>query len=253
MTTADAPALVFVMLPTPPLIAMPPEAVAVIVPAPEFTVPVSVSAPVLVTVTLPPPLSPIPVTVSGAAALVRLTFPLAVFVALKLPTVFAFVSVVPPTELVVSKAVVPNVPLPEIVPLDVAVIAPDVLLTAAFTARLFAAPVFARVTVPLPPAVTAAPIVSAPVVAVRLIVPLAAVVIAPVVVRLPVFVTDTLPPPLSLIPVTVSVAAVLVRLNAPLIVLVPWKVPTVFAPLSVVPFAEVVVNVPEVTETTPAV
>ena len=48
------------------------------------------------------------------------------------------------------------------------------------------APVAVRPTVPEPPAVTAAPMVSVPVVAVRLMLPLAAVVIAPLVVSAPV-------------------------------------------------------------------
>jgi len=49
--------------------------------------------------------------------------------------------------------------------------------------------------------------VSTPVVAVRLIAPSAAVLIAPAVVRSPVLATVAFPPPVWLIPVTVSVVA----------------------------------------------
>src|SRR5450631_4196238 len=117
--------------------------------------------------------------------------------ALKLPTVFALVSVVPLSELVVSRPVVPKVPVPEIVPLELAVIAPEVLPTAAFTTMLLGPTLVVRLTVREPPAITAAPIVSPPAgpFANRTILPLAAVVMAPLVVRFPTLVTDTLPPP----------------------------------------------------------
>jgi hypothetical protein len=62
--------------------------------------------PVLVTVTLPPPAWLIPVIVSGFAVFVRLMLPLVVFVALKLLTVFAPVSVAPVAEEVVKTSVV---------------------------------------------------------------------------------------------------------------------------------------------------
>ena len=65
-----------------------------------------VTAPVLLIVTVPPATSLIPVTVSGLAVLVRSMSPLVVLVALKVLTVFALLSVVPPTELVVRVPVV---------------------------------------------------------------------------------------------------------------------------------------------------
>src|SRR5437763_1205161 len=112
--------------------------------------------------------------------------PLVVLAALKLPTVLALVSVVPPTELVVNRPVVLTVPTPAIFPEEVAPMAPELLLTAALTVRSLPAPVLARATAPEPPAVTAAPIVSAPASAVKKMLPLAAALIEPVVVRLPV-------------------------------------------------------------------
>ncbi len=125
------------------------------------------------------------------------------------------------------------------------------LLTAALMVRLLPPPVLLSDTVPVPPAVTAAPMVSVPLVAVRPMLPLAAavVVIAPEVVRLPVLVTLTFEPdavPDCVIPVTVSVVSVLVRLMAPLVELVAVKLPTVFAPPNVVPVAELVVKRPVV-------
>ena len=71
----------------------------------------------------------------------------------------------------------------------------------------------------------------------------------PLMVNPPVFVTVTLPVPLWLIPVTVSVLTVLVRLMVPLgQCLVAFKLPTalVSAPLSVWPVPELVVNKPVV-------
>ena len=59
------------------------------------------------------------------------------------------------------------------------------------------------------------------------------VVIAPLVVRLPVFPTVTPAPGVCVIPVTVNVPAVFVRLIAPLALFVALKLPTVFAPPSV--------------------
>ena len=107
-------------------------------------------------------------------------------------------------------------------------IPPDVLVTAACTSRSFA-PVVVSATVPAPPAVTAAPIVSTPVVAVRLMLPPLPVVIAPVVVRAPVLFTVTSVPGVCVIPVTVRVPAVSVRAMAPLVLFVAVKLPTVFA------------------------
>src|SRR5947209_8028909 len=86
--------------------------------------------------------------VSVGAVLVNATFPPPVLVALNPPTVLALVSVVPPTERVVSVPVVPKVPVPEIVPDDVALILPEGLLTAALTARLLPAPLLLSVTAP---------------------------------------------------------------------------------------------------------
>jgi hypothetical protein len=214
------------------------------------------SAPVLLTVTLPPPLSLTPVTVSVVAVFTRLTSPLVAFVALKLVTVFALFSVVPVAELVVSNAPLinpapasltsPAVPvrltLPAVLTLPalsvtsrpaVAVIAPVPLETVAFTRTSLVAPVAVRPTVPAPPAVTSAPIVSVPLVAVRLMLPPEPVVTAPLVVRLPVFATVTFAPGVCVIPLTVKVVAVFVRLTAPLVLLLALNVPTAFAPLSV--------------------
>ena len=100
---------------------------------------------------------------------------------------------------------------------------------------------------PLPPAVTAAPTVSTPVVDCNEIVPLAAAVveIAPDFVRLPVLVTLTLEPaavPSWLIPVTVKVPAEFTRVMGPLVVLVALKLVTVLALPSVVPPTELVVS-----------
>src|SRR5947209_227559 len=111
-----------------------PVAVRVTLPLLVLTAPVVVMPPVLLTVTVPGlAVLVMPVTVSGAAVLVRLMLPLVVLVPLKLPTVLALVSVVPPTDEVVSRPEVLKVPVPEMVPTDVAVMAPDPVLTAAFT------------------------------------------------------------------------------------------------------------------------
>ena len=77
----------------------------------------------------------------------------------------------------------------------VTLIAPVVLVTAALINTSLAAPLAVRVTVPLPPAVTAVPIVSVPL-AVRLMLPLPPVVIVSVLVVIaPVLLTVTWPPP----------------------------------------------------------
>ena len=185
-----------------------PFAAAVVVIAPLVLI-----APVLFTVTFEPaavPFCAIPVTFNVPAVLIKLTAPLVALVALKLPAVFACVSVWPPVELVVNRPLVPKVPpaFSVIAAPELAVIAPDALLTAAFKVIAFA-PVVVRPTVPLPPAVTALLIVSVPVVACRAILPFAAVVIPAVeVVRLPVLVTVTLPV-FCVMPVIVSVPVVL--------------------------------------------
>src|SRR5437016_67226 len=77
---------------------MAPLLVRLMAPAPADTVPVMLTAPVLLTVTLPPPVSLMPLTVNGLALLVRLTLPLELLLALKVPTVLAPFNVVPPTE-----------------------------------------------------------------------------------------------------------------------------------------------------------
>src|SRR5205814_5739285 len=89
------------------------------------------------------------------------------------------------------------------------------------------------------PSVTFEPLPSAA----RLTAPAPAV-IAPDVVSEPVFEIVTLPPPASLTPLRVSVAAVSVSEMLPAVVLVALKLPTVLAPPSVVPPAELVVGVP---------
>src|SRR5438105_4808876 len=98
-----------VMVPAAAMERLPPIELSVVVPEDEIEEFTAI-APVLVTEALPPPVSLMPVIVSGLAVLTRLTLPLPVLVPLKLPTVFALVSVVPPTELVVSRPVVPKVP-----------------------------------------------------------------------------------------------------------------------------------------------
>ena len=234
-------------MPAPPAVTAPPivsvpVAVRLMPPlAAVATAPVVVSGPMLLTL-MPPPFSLMPVIVSGLAVSLRLIAPLVVFVALKLPTVLAPFRAWPLMELVVSRPLVPNAPLPDsvIAPPAVASIAPDALLTAALTSR--SPPVESSVTVPAPPAVTTPPIVSVAV-AVRLMPPLAAVVTAPVVVSGPVLLT-LMPPPLSLMPVIVSGLAVSLRLIAPLVALVALKLPTVLAPFSVWPLVELVVSRP---------
>src|SRR5438309_1835547 len=63
---------------------------------------------------------------------------------------------------------------------------------------------------------------------------------------LPVLLIVAVPPLISFRPVTDKVVAVFVRLMLPLVVLVALNPPTVLAPLSVWPVAEVVVRVPVV-------
>ena len=172
---------------------MVPLAAAVVV-----TAPLVVNAPVLLTVTFEPAAVPfwaIPVTVNVVAELARLIAPLVALVALKLPTVFPCERVCPPVDVVVSSPFVPKVPpaFSVIAAPEEAVIAPDVLFTAAFRVIAFA-PVVVSPTVPLPPAVTALLMVNVPVVACRLIFPFAAVDMTAVdVVRLPVLETITSP------------------------------------------------------------
>ncbi len=162
---------------------------------PAATEPVMAIEPVLLTVTAAP-VCEMPVIVSVAAVFVGEIAPPFALVAFKLPTVFAFDSVVPPTELVCSNPVVLNVPDPDsaIEPPALMEIWPEVLLTAAVSEKLFD-PVVLNATVPLPPAVTLALTVSAPVVAVTEIFPLAVVVMLPLTVTLPTLLMLTLPPP----------------------------------------------------------
>ena len=94
---------------------------------------------------------------------------------------------------------------------------------------------------------TAASIVRSPVTAVRLIdFPSVLSCTSPDVVRFPVLVTE-MSPPVSLIAVTVSVAAALTRLTSPLVVFVAWKLETALvAVLRSVPVVDEVVNRPPV-------
>jgi hypothetical protein len=97
------------------------------------------------------------------------------------------------------------------------------------TVELFVTPTPVRPTVPVPVEVTVPPIVRSPV-AVREAEPLAVLAAtAPVVVRAPVLVIDMLPPPALEIELTVSVAAVLMRVTSPLPVFVAVKENTVLA------------------------
>ena len=96
---------------------------------PVVTAPVVVSAPELPTVTLPPPVWPIAVTVSVAAVFVSATLPLVVFVALKLTTVFALLSVWPPFEFVVNSAAVSTLPVPASVIVPVAAVCAEFSVT----------------------------------------------------------------------------------------------------------------------------
>ena len=211
----------------------------------SWIAPEVVNAPLLFTV-IPPPVSLMPVTVKGAAVFVNCTLPLAplVFVALKLPTVFAPFKVVPVAETVVNNPVVLNVPPVSVtLPAAVTLIGPAPVATAAWTATLPDVTVV-RLIVSVKVPVTAAPTVNVPELAWRLIV-LPAVLswIAPEVVNAPVLFT-VIPPPVSLMPVTVNSAAVFVNCTLPLapLVFVALKLPTVFAPVKVVPVAETVVN-----------
>ena len=180
-----------------------------------------------------------------AAVFVRLMGPLVAFVALKLLTVSAPPSVWPVPERVVSRPVVPKAPLPDsvIAPAAVASIGAETLADRGVDQRL--PPVASSVTAPEPPAVTAAPMVSVPV-EVRPIAPLAAVLTMPVVVRAPVLLTVTLPPPVSLMLVMVSGAAVLVSWMPLAEASVALKLLTVFALPSVWPVPETVVSRPVV-------
>src|SRR5205823_96204 len=81
-------------------------AVRLTAPPPAPTVPVSDSAPVWLTLTAPPPAWPIPVSAYTTPFRSSDTSPDVLLAALKLPTVFAPPSVVPPTELVVRIPVV---------------------------------------------------------------------------------------------------------------------------------------------------
>jgi hypothetical protein len=199
---------------------------------PAATLPMMLIAPVLLIETLPVPASLIPVTVKGAAVFVSEIPPLA-SVALKFVTVLALPKVVPIAEFVVSNAplilfvlislIAPAEAVRETLPLvlilppfnvtlspAVAEIAPAVLATLAPIRILLVAPVAVSVTLPEPPAVTVLLSVSVPPEAVNEIAP-EAVLIAPLVVNAPVLATTTLPPPVSLMPVTVNGAAVLVN------------------------------------------
>jgi hypothetical protein len=213
-------------------VSVPPAAVNEILPEAVLIAPLVVNAPLLVTLISPVPVSLIPVTNKEAAVLVREIPPFA-SVALKLVTVLALPKVVPVAEFVASNAplivfapisvIAPVVAVKETLPLvlrlppfrvrlspAVAVMTPEVLLTFAPTTMLLLAPVAVRVMVPEPPAVTVLSSVSVPSVAVNEMLP-ASVLIAPFVVNAPVLPTTTLPPPVSLIPVTVNGAAVFVN------------------------------------------
>src|SRR5205085_601104 len=76
----------------------------------DVMVPLMLIAPVLLTATLPAPLCETPVIVSGPAVFVRLMAPPVMLVALKLLTVFAPPSVVPPEDEVVSVPLVAMLP-----------------------------------------------------------------------------------------------------------------------------------------------
>ena len=123
----------------------------------------------------------------------------------------------------------------------VAVITPEVLPTFALNKISLVAPVALSVTLPEPFAVTALPNVSVPPVAFNEILPFEPVLIAPLVVNAPLFVTVISPVPVSLIPVIVNGAAVLVN-EIPPVALVALKLVTVFAFPKLVPVAETVVS-----------
>ena len=121
---------------------------------------------------------------------------------------------------------VPAVPLVT-APAAVRLALPAVSVFAPLKLMLLAPPVATNVATPVPPAVTAEPIVNTPVVAVRSTLPLAAVLMVPEVVKLPVLLTLMLPPPVWLMPLTVSVPAVLTSCTFPLVVFVALKPVTV--------------------------
>ena len=108
------------------VILLPEPAASVVVPPVDVIVPLSVISPVLVIVSAPTVwLTPV---ISRVPLLVNEISPLVAFVPLKLVIVLVLVSVVPPTELVVSSApLIMAEPDVEIVPADVKVILPVVL------------------------------------------------------------------------------------------------------------------------------
>jgi hypothetical protein len=223
--------------------------------------PVILTAPVLFTLMLPVPVCDMPVIVSGAMLVKEIT-PVPVLMAFKLAIKLLLLSVVPVAELDVSNAVLimpapaslivpaaikPTLPVVAMVPAfkvmlrpAVALILPEVLPTFALTKISLLAPVAPRLTVPEPPAVTAAPIVSVPV-AFKVMLPLAAVVTAPLVVKAPVLLIKILLP-VSLIPVIVNGAAVLTNWMSPLVLFTALKLVTTLALLNNVPVAEFVVS-----------
>ena len=85
----------------------------------------------------------------------------------------------------------------------------------------------------------------------RLMTPPSVVIAAVPVVRLPVVATLMLPPPVSPMPMTLSVASLLTRVTSPPVVLVAVKTPTVLTSLRSAPPTELVLSVPLVC-TTPA-
>src|SRR5262245_17878566 len=166
-------------------------------PADVFTV----TVPALNTNDCPGPPTPPAAVIARFAGVVTLVAPV---VCVTVPAAFVEVSVT-----LAPVAALPPAPKAMLRP-DCTVTTPDVLPTAPLTLTSAVAAVVVRVTVPAPPAVTAAPTVSVPV-ACRLTVPLAAaaVVTTPDVVTAPVLVTLTLDPaavPAWVMPVMVSVA-----------------------------------------------
>ena len=231
---------------------------------PAATLPVMLMAPVLLIETSPAPVCKTPVTVNGAAVFTREMTPAPLLLALKLVTVLALVNVVPVAETVVSSAplikpapassIAPSVAVRETLPLVLrlpafnvtfspatAEIAPDVLPTLALTRISLLVPVALKVTLPEPFAVTVLPSVSVPPVAVNEILPLDPVLIAPFVVNAPVFVTATSPVPVSLMPLTVKVVALLTR-EMPPPASVALKLVTALALPRLVPVAELVLS-----------
>ena len=195
-------------------------------------------------------------------------------VALKLLTVFAPVSEVPPTELVVSKApetdpvaalspIVPPAVRPTFPPVAsvlatfsaiffpaLTVMPPVVLLAAALSNTSLAAPVAVKPTVPEPFAVTPPPIVRVPALAVRLIAPLEPPVdTVPLVVK-PVELLTVMPPPALLLAAKVSPPAavfVIDTLPVPLFVNERFDAAVSSAFAAPMPVLAVAFNVPAVT------